>query len=124
MDREKLAVLLQNLPQVVAESEFDQLVRLILLGEIVQGQSFHGESLSVVGKPFENEIGLLDGLFVLFHFIVLDDILEDIRLLFGQGAAGPGLRIVVRGTTSRHDATGLETKGACRTHGHTQGIKT
>lgn len=53
----------------------------------------------MIGKLFQDGICQLDGLFVLLVLVVLDDILEEIRFLFGQGltssALGIGLGVVV-----------------------------
>jgi hypothetical protein len=47
------------------------------------------------GELLKYGIGLLNRLFVLFHFVVFDDTPEKISLLFGQRTTGPRLWIIV-----------------------------
>ena len=58
------------------------------------------------GILLENQIGLFDGLFVLLHFVLLDDIFKNVRLFFGQGTSRTRLRMLRCGFGTHDGACG------------------
>ena len=49
----------------------------------------------MIGKLFENRVGLFNGLFVLLHFVMFYNIFEHVRFLLWERAPCPRLRIIV-----------------------------
>jgi hypothetical protein len=88
---------------IIHEPQFDETVCLVSFAQIVQVQSLHGQGFAMIWKLFQDGICQLDGLFVLLVLVVLDDIFEEIRFLFGQGLTSSALGIGLGVVVGRHD---------------------
>lgn len=77
-------------------------MRLVLFCHTVQDEALHGKRLAMIGILFQDRIGLFDGLLVLLLLVIFDDILEEVKLLFGQRSSLTGLW-VVRVVCGRHN---------------------
>lgn len=85
----------RNSPHIIHQALFDQGMSLVTFRKTVQDQTFHGESLPVVRELFQDCVGLLHCLFVLLHFVVLHNILEEIALFLGKWPTLASLRITI-----------------------------